>query len=112
MFEERMRVKRDQGEEDSKDFKSTAYFTYTPSLAWAWRPHSAGVGDEEEEDADIETMSRLGMGYLGDDVLIGIGLDDVSQVFARVKVDDLVQCMRLCPGVKFADEARMAGYPE
>ncbi|KAK5193116.1 hypothetical protein LTR47_009545 [Exophiala xenobiotica] len=112
MFEERMRPKRDQGEEDSEDFKSTAYFTYTPSLAWAWRPHSAGVGDEEEEDADSETMSRLGMGYLGDDVLTGIGLDDVSQVFARVKVDDLVQCMRLCPGVKFADEVHMAGYPE
>jgi len=111
MSEGRMRPKRNQGEKDPEDFKSTAYFTYTPSLAWAWRPHSAGVGDEEEEDADTETMSRLGIGYLGDDVLVGIGLDDVSQVFARVKADDLVQCVRLCPGVKFADEARTAGYP-
>ena len=49
-------------------------------------------------------MSQLGTGYLGEDVLVGIGLDDVSQAFARVRVDDLLQCLELCPGVNFAEE--------
>ncbi|KAJ9603746.1 hypothetical protein H2200_011932 [Cladophialophora chaetospira] len=89
--------------EDEDGEKSTAYFTYTPSLAWTWRPHSAMANREEEED-DVEYMSQLGTGYLGEDVLVGIGLDDVSQAFVRVKVDDLLQCLRLCPGVRFADE--------
>lgn len=80
--------------------KSRAYFTYTPSLAWAWQPHSAGLGKEEEQDDDVEYMSHLGTGYLGDEVIVGIGMDDVSQAFAKVKVDDLLQCLRLCPGVK------------
>ncbi|KIX96865.1 uncharacterized protein Z520_07585 [Fonsecaea multimorphosa CBS 102226] len=94
-----------EAEQEDDDFvKSQAYFTYTPSLAWAWRPHSAAANQEEEDD-DVEYMSQLGTGYLGDDVLIGIGLEDVSQAFARVKVDDLLQCLRLCPGVKVADEA-------
>ncbi|KAH0846355.1 hypothetical protein FOPE_11206 [Fonsecaea pedrosoi] len=91
--------------EHKDDFvKSQAYFTYTPSLAWAWRPHSAAANQEEEDD-DVEYMSQLGTGYLGDDVLVGIGLEDVNQAFARVKVDDLLQCLRLCPGVRFADES-------
>lgn len=84
-------------------FKSSASFMYTPSLAWAWRAHSAKVGEELEDDGDIETMSELGTGYLGDDVLVGIGLDDVDQAFARIKVNDLLQCMRICPGVRFKE---------
>lgn len=87
-----------------EDFdKDSAYFTYTPSLAWTWRPHSAAANQEEEED-DADYMSQLGTGYLGEDVLVGIGLDDVRQAFARVKVDDLLQCLRLCPGVTFTEE--------
>ncbi|EXJ72341.1 uncharacterized protein A1O5_04845 [Cladophialophora psammophila CBS 110553] len=95
----------DEAEQTTHDnfVKSDAYFTYTPSLAWAWRPHSVAANQEEEDD-DVEYMSQLGTGYLGDDVLVGIGLEDVDQAFARVKVDDLLQCLRLCPGVKFADE--------
>ena len=84
--------------------KSNAYFTYTPSLAWAWRPrtdHAAtpegGNGDSDEDS--VHHLSQLGTGYLGDDLLVGIGLDDIEQVFTRVKVDDLVDCLRLCPGV-------------
>ena len=90
-------------ETEEEDFdKSSAYFTYTPSLAWTWRPHSAAPNQEEEDD-DIEYMSQLGTGYLGEDVIVGICLDDVKQACAKVKVDDLLQCLRLCPGVKFAD---------
>jgi len=79
-------------------------FTYTPSLAWTWRPHAAAANQEEEDD-DVEYMSQLGTGYLGDEVLVGIGMDDMRQAFVRVKVDDLLQCLRLCPGVKFGDKA-------
>lgn len=79
---------------------SQAYFTYTPSLTWAWKPHSAGLGEDDEDD--VEYMSRLGMGYLGDEVLVGIGMDDVHQGFAKVKVEHLLQCLRLCPGVEIA----------
>ncbi|KIV77350.1 hypothetical protein PV11_09150 [Exophiala sideris] len=106
MLAKRMKAGRGHDWHDTGDFRSDASFTYTPSLAWAWKPHSAGIGDEDEEDDDVETMSRLGVGYLGDEVLMGIGLDDVRQAFARVKVDDLLQCMRLCPGVEIADEGR------
>ncbi|KAJ9635310.1 hypothetical protein H2204_005871 [Knufia peltigerae] len=87
----------------AQEFENSAYFMYTPSLAWAWRPHSVLVGEELEEDGDIETMSELGTGYLGDDVLMGIGLDDVNQAFARINVDDLLRCMRICPGVRFKE---------
>lgn len=92
-----------EGEEGSVGRE--AYFTYTPSLSWAWRPHSGGLGKEEEDDDDdVEHMSQLGTGYLRDEVLVGIGLDDVSQAFVRVKVEDLLQCLRLCTGVKFAHQ--------
>ncbi|ETI23521.1 hypothetical protein G647_05323 [Cladophialophora carrionii CBS 160.54] len=94
---------REIGEDDGFD-KSPAYFTYTPSLAWTWSPHSAAANQDHEND-DVDYMSQLGTGYLGDDVLVGIGLDDVNQAFARVKVDSLLNCLRLCPGVRFAEEA-------
>jgi hypothetical protein len=95
--------KREIGQDDDFD-KSSAYFTYTPSLAWTWRPHSAAASQEEDND-DVDYMSQLGTGYLGDDVLVGIGLDDVNQAFARVRVDDLLNCLRLCPGIQLAGEA-------
>lgn len=84
--------------------RSSAYFTYTPSLAWAWRPrtdHAAVPEDSHDggEEESIHHLSQLGTGYLGDDILVGIGLDDVEQVFTRMKVDELVNCLRLCPGV-------------
>ncbi|EXJ62631.1 hypothetical protein A1O7_03069 [Cladophialophora yegresii CBS 114405] len=93
---------REIGQDDGFD-RSSAYFTYTPSLAWTWRPHSAAANQEDDID-DVDYMSQLGTGYLGDEVLVGIGLDDVNQAFARVKVDSLLNCLRLCPGVRFPEE--------
>lgn len=104
MFAKRIGVRGKEEELESDHIKSEAYFTYTPSLAWAWKPHSAGLGDEDEDEDDVEYMSSLGTGYLGDEVLVGIGMDDLSQGFAKVKVEDLLQCLRLCPGVKLAQE--------
>ena len=62
-----------------------AYFTYTVSIAYAW----GREGDEVEEK---------NVGYLDDEVVLSIGVDDRGQGFARVKAGDLVQCMRACPG--------------
>ncbi|KAK5052148.1 hypothetical protein LTR84_002952 [Exophiala bonariae] len=87
------------------DNNQASYFTYTPSLTWAWKPQSAGLGEDDEDD--VEYMSRLGMGYLGDEVIVGIGMDDVQQGFAKVKVEDLLQCLRLCPGVEIAEEGKI-----
>lgn len=99
------RGKRDKSTEGPQS-RSDAYFTYTPSLAWAWRPRTEDVafpghgnwGGVREDD--VRHLSQLGTGYLGDEVLVGIGLDDVGQAFARVKVDELVSCLRLCADIR------------
>ena len=61
-----------------------AYFTYTVSIAWAWR-----------KDVEVE---GLGEGYLDDEVLLSIGVDDDGDGVARVRAEDLVRCLRACPG--------------
>ncbi|KAI9817445.1 MAG: hypothetical protein M1827_001055 [Pycnora praestabilis] len=62
-----------------------AYFTYTVSIAYAW----GRSGDE---------AIWKNTGFLDDEVILGIGVDDSGQVFARVRAGDLVQCLRACPG--------------
>ena len=62
-----------------------AYFTYTVSIAYAW----GRKGDE---------VTNKNVGYLDDEVILGIGIDDAGQGFARVKAGDLLQCLRACPG--------------
>ncbi|KAI9890657.1 MAG: hypothetical protein M1814_003726 [Vezdaea aestivalis] len=62
-----------------------AYFTYTVSIAYAW-------GREGDE------LESKNWGYLDDDVVLGIGVDDLGQAYSRVKVLDLLQCLRACPG--------------
>ncbi len=80
---------RNQGNETmtepfgGKDF--WAYFTYTVSISYAW-----GRPDDEPE--------RKNVGYLDDEVVLGIGIDDAGQGFARVKARDLLQCLRACEG--------------
>lgn len=63
-----------------------AYFTYTVSIAYAW----ARTGMDEVGEKNV--------GYLDDEVVLGIGIDDKGQGFARAKAGDLVQCLRACPG--------------
>jgi hypothetical protein len=69
-----------------------AYFTYTPSIAWAWRPQSAF-----ENGNDV--LESLNVGYLDDEVIFGIGIGDNEQAFARAKAETLLQCLRACPGM-------------
>ena len=38
------------------------------------------------------------VGYLDDEVVLGIGVDDKGQAFSRVLAGELVQCLRACPG--------------
>lgn len=77
-------------QEEENDF----YFTYTPSLAWSH--HARGKDDHVHRERGHED---LGTGYLDDEVIVGIGMDDVAQGFARVEVAELLSCLRWCPGV-------------
>ena len=69
-----------------------AYFTYTVSISYAWgrQPREKGAGGDEAADMHV--------GYLDDEVVLGIGIDDMGQAFSRVKAEALVGCMRACPG--------------
>jgi len=62
-----------------------ATFTYTVSIAYAW-----GRKDDSSRDKNV--------GYLDDEVVVGVGIDDGAQMYARVKARDLLQCLRACPG--------------
>ena len=73
------------------DSREGAYFTYTPSIAWAWRSNSEEGATQERGHED------LGTGYVGEDIVIGIGMDDVAQGFVQVRVDEVLTCLRLCP---------------
>lgn len=63
-----------------------AYFTYTVSIAYAW--------DRSRED----TMESKNVGYMDDEVVLSIGIDDKGQGFSKVKAGDLIQCLHACPG--------------
>ena len=67
-----------------------AYFTYTVSMSYAWgrSPRRGQAGDETHD---------MHAGYLDDEVLLAIGVDDKGQAFSRAKAGDLVQCLRACP---------------
>lgn len=63
-----------------------AKFTYTTTIAYAW--------DREEGD-----VREKGVGYLDDEVILSVGIDDSYQVYGRVLVSELLQCLRICPGL-------------
>ena len=69
-----------------------AYFTYAVSISYAWgrEPRAAKDGGDEAQDMHV--------GYLDDEVLLAIGVDDKGQAFSRAKAASLVQCLRACPG--------------
>lgn len=70
-----------------------AYFTYTPSIAWAFRDQIDELRYMERGHED------LGTGYLDDEVIMGIGMDDVKQGYVKVPVQELLECLRICPGI-------------
>jgi hypothetical protein len=78
---------------DGHRWDNWAYFTYTPSIAWAWRPQFAF----EEGEGVLESLN---VGYLDDEVILGIGIDDTEQAFARAKAETLLQCLRACPAMR------------
>jgi hypothetical protein len=94
-----------------------AYFTYTPSIAWAWRAspaipplrqhenhERAGFEDEDDHDDDDDDeehgrmLEALNVGYLDDEVIVGVGVDDQGQGFARARAEELLGCLRRCGG--------------
>ena len=69
-----------------------AYFTYTVSISYAWGRQRRAAKDGRDEGQDMH------VGYLDDEVLLAIGVDDKGQAFSRAKAETLVQCLRPCPG--------------
>lgn len=69
-----------------------AYFTYTVSMAWAWG----------REGVEIEDM---GEGFLDDEVVLSIGIEDKGQGVARMSASDLVQCLKACPALEGSVES-------
>jgi len=61
-----------------------AVFTYTVSIAYSW-----GRFDDQPQNKYT--------GFLDDEVIIGIGVDDEAQNYARIPVSELLQCMHVCP---------------
>jgi hypothetical protein len=61
------------------------YFTYTVSIAYAW-------------GRDKDQPGSLDIGYLDDEIILGLGLDDGGQGYVITTGQELLQCMRACPG--------------
>jgi len=74
--------------------RQSHYFTYTPSIAWTWKGKS-----EDESWHRARGHEDLGTGYLGDEIVVGIGMDDMGQGLVKVGIDDVLGCMRMCPGI-------------
>lgn len=98
--------------QDPKPTSNWASFTYTPSISWSFRLHpvahsSQHDNDDNDDDDDDENnqhsrvLEALNVGYLDDEVILGIGVDDVGQGWARGKAEVLLACLRGC----VADEA-------
>ena len=90
----RGRRSSDLDEDEDERVEGRAYFTYTPSIAWSHRPK-----DEDEHVHRERGHEDLGTGYLDDEVIVGIGMDDLGQGFIRVPVGELLSCLRICPDV-------------
>ncbi|KAI9887890.1 MAG: hypothetical protein M1823_000278 [Watsoniomyces obsoletus] len=64
-----------------------AYFTYTVSIAYAW----GRKGDE---------AIWKNTGYLDDEVILSVGIDDGGLAYAKVPARELIQCLKACPGMR------------
>jgi hypothetical protein len=65
--------------------KHWARFTYTTTIAYVWGRESGDIRD-------------MGVGYLDDEVILSVGVEDEGQVYGTVVVSDLLRCLRICPG--------------
>ena len=92
-----------------------ASFTYTTSISWAFRTspspsrrepeadHGRENADPDEDGEDgyddehTRTLEAMNIGYLDDEVILGIGVDDQGQGFARARAEVLLACLRACP---------------
>jgi hypothetical protein len=72
-----------EGHAEERDWRD--HFTYTTTIAWAWG----------REEGDVRGK---GTGYLDDDVIMSVGVDDQDGVYGIAKASDLLQCLRMCPG--------------
>lgn len=71
----------------NEDMKRSEFgtFTYTTTISYAWG----------REETDIR---EKGTGYLDDDVIVSVGIDDRDGLYGRASVRELLGCLRICPG--------------
>lgn len=70
---------------EAKDREVRGNFTYTTTVAYAWG----------RAESDIR---EKGTGYLDDEVILSVGIDDKNGLYGKVIAQDLLQCLRICPG--------------
>ena len=75
----------DNPEAKSQNRMEWGQFTYTTTIAYAWG----------REESDIREKD---MGDLDDEVILSVGIDDNDGLYGKVKVSELLQCLRICPG--------------
>ncbi|KAI9056184.1 hypothetical protein LZ554_001112 [Drepanopeziza brunnea f. sp. 'monogermtubi'] len=68
-----------------EDRQAWGEFTYTTTIAYAWG----------REESDIR---EKGIGYLDDEVILSLGIDDQNGLYSKIMVLDLLQCLKICPG--------------
>lgn len=62
----------------------SGHFTYT-AIAYAWGRYESDIWEK-------------GKGYLDDEVILSVGVDDKAGFYGKVNVLELLQCLRICPG--------------
>lgn len=60
------------------------YFTYTTTIAWAW----------SRLEVDVQEKNT---GYLDDEVILSLGINDQGGLYGKVLARDLLQCLKICP---------------
>jgi hypothetical protein len=71
-----------------------AGWTYTTTIAWAWRRNEKVGGESGEKGEEMEGKN---VGFLDDEVILSVGVDDEGQVYGKLALWELLQCLRLCP---------------
>ena len=77
-----------------------AYFTYTVSLSWSYRPqpHLLFPPSSSQSQSQSLPLNSMSEGYIDDHLILGIGIEDRGSGFVSVEARELVACLRMCPG--------------
>ena len=69
------------------------------SVSWAYRVEEKEKDRSKKKPKAKKGLEEMQVGRLDDEVIVGIGLEDAGMGCALAKAEDLLQCMRICPGL-------------